>query len=214
MNYSRALTLTKSRDLTLSYGRCQTPLLNMIVQRDIEIENFVPKPYFQIQAQYRQGFQGTCIDKEGQAKKFEKKEEAEQLLQSCRGKKATVISFQQEEKKKKAPLLFSLAELQKEMGRKFKYTPDETLELMQRLYETHKIVSYPRTDSCCLSMDLYNEIGEHIQSCDFGKFHAAVEKINLTSVKPDKSYFNDAKVTDHHAIIPTIHSNMEAEYHS
>lgn len=212
MNYSRVLTLTKSRDNTLSYGRCQTPLLNMVVQRDLEIENFVSKPYFQLQAEYQQGFRGICINEEGQTKKFDRQEEAEQVLNCCKGKRAAVISFEQEEKKKKAPLLFSLAELQKEMGRRFKYTPDQTLELTQRLYEIHKIVSYPRTDSCCLSMDLYNEIGAHIQSCDFGKFHNAVEKIDITTVKADKSYFNDAKVTDHHAIIPTIHKEMEIEY--
>lgn len=211
MNYSRALTLTKSRDITLSYGRCQTPLLNLIVQRDIEIENFVPKPYYQLQAVY-QGFKGICIGEDEKPQIFEKKEEAEEILKYCKGKTAAVISCQTENRKKKAPLLFSLAELQKEMGKKFKYTPDETLETAQRLYEIHKMISYPRTDSCYLSMDLYNEIDRHIKSCDFGKFHPAVEKINMSGIHADKSYFNDAKVTDHHALIPTINSSMEKEY--
>ena len=111
------------------------------------------------------------------------------MLQNfCKGKKAVVESCNKEDKKKKAPLLFSLAELQKEMGRRYKYTPDKTLEITQRLYETYKIVSYPRTDSCCLSMDLYNEITEHIVSCNFGKFQAVIEKIDLDSIKADKSY--------------------------
>lgn len=212
MNYSRAITLTKSRDITLSYGRCQTPLLNMIVQRDIEIENFVSKPYFQLQVAYRQKFKGICVGTDNKPLNFNQQEEAEKLLNVCKGKKAEVISCEKEAKKKKAPLLFNLAELQKEMGRKFKYTPDQTLELTQRLYETYKIVSYPRTDSCHLSMDLYNEIGDHIQSCRFGKFKAVVDKIDVTDLKADKSYFNDAKVTDHHALIPTINDGMEESY--
>lgn len=212
MNYSRALTLTKSKDITLSYGRCQTPLLNLIVQRDLEIENFVSTPYYQLWLQYQPGFSGMCIGEDDKPRNFSDRQEAEMLQNFCKGKKAVVESCNKEDKKKKAPLLFSLAELQKEMGRRYKYTPDKTLELTQRLYETYKIVSYPRTDSCCLSMDLYNEITEHIVSCNFGKFQAVIEKIDLDSIKADKSYFNDAKVTDHHAIIPTINDKTVSEY--
>lgn len=91
-------------------------------------------------------------------------------------KNAQVVSFEREDKKKKAPLLFSLADLQKEMGKKYKYSPDHTLEILQVLYEKYKIVSYPRTDSSYLTLDLYNEITEHIKSCNFGKFAAAIEK--------------------------------------
>lgn len=212
MNYSRALTLSKSRDITLSYGRCQTPLLNLIVQRDLEIENFVSEPYYQLQLIYQNGFKGICIQEDGKVLNLDDQEQVKQLQAECMGKKAVVISCDREEKKKKAPLLFSLAELQKEMGRRYKYTPDKTLELTQRLYETYKIVSYPRTDSCCLSMDLYNEIGEHIRSCNFGTFKPIVGKIHVDGIQADKSYFNDAKVTDHHALIPTINENMEVEY--
>lgn len=212
MNYSRALTLTKSKDVTLSYGRCQTPLLNLIVQRDLEIENFVSEPYYQLQAEYQQGFTGICIGEDDKPRSFSDRKEAEMLQSSCKGEKAVVESCKKEDKKKKAPLLFSLAELQKEMGHRYKYTPDKTLELTQRLYEVHKIVSYPRTDSCCLSMDLYNEITEHIYSCNFGKFQSVIEKINLNELKADKSYFNDTKVTDHHAIIPTINNNAVEKY--
>ena len=86
------------------------------------------------------------------------------------------------------------------------------MEITQILYEKYKIVSYPRTDSCCLSMELYNEIGRHIDSCNFGKFQPAVGKIDIDGFNADKSYFNDAKVTDHHAIIPTINDNAVSEY--
>lgn len=212
MNYSRVLTLTKSRDTTLSYGRCQTPLLNLVVQRDYEIENFVPKPYYQLQAEYQQEFKGICIDEENKPRNFDTEDEAKVILEKCKKQNAVVLSCETELKKKKAPLLFNLADLQKEMGRKYKYTPEQTLQITQRLYETYKIVSYPRTDSCYLSMDLYNEIADHIRSCNFEAFSPVVEKIDLASIKADKSYFNDAKVTDHHALIPTINNGMEKEY--
>lgn len=212
MNYSRALTLSKSRDTTLSYGRCQTPLLEMVVQRDLEIEKFVSKPFYQLKVSYAQGFSSICIGEDGKPRKFDLQEEVNLLARNCEGAIGTVISCEREDKKKKAPLLFNLAELQKEMGRKYKYTPDKTLELTQRLYETYKIVSYPRTDSRYLSYDLYNEIGEHIKSCYFGKFQDIIEKIDFSGIKADKSYFNDAKVTDHHALIPTINARTAAEY--
>lgn len=212
MNYSRVITLTKSRDITLSYGRCQTPLLNLIVKRDEEIEQFVSKPFYQIQAIYDKGFKAFYIGEDGKTLAIESQEEAAKLQNRIKGKQAKVISCEKEEKKKKAPLLFSLGELQKEMGRRYKYTPDQTLAITQRLYETHKIVSYPRTESSYLTMDLYNEIAEHINSCNFGPFASVIAKINSQNIKADKSYFNDAKVTDHHALIPTINDHIDVIY--
>ena len=214
MNYSRVLTLTKSRDITLSYGRCQTPLLYLIVKRDQEIEQFVPENFYQLKIEYAAGFSGSCVSEDGKVFNISDPKEAELYCQQCSGKNAQVVSFEREDKKKKAPLLFSLADLQKEMGKKYKYSPDHTLEILQVLYEKYKIVSYPRTDSSYLTLDLYNEITEHIKSCNFGKFAAAIEKIDLTSIRADKSYFNDAKVTDHHALIPTINDTTKDKYDS
>lgn len=214
MNYSRVLTLTKSRDITLSYGRCQTPLLFLIVLRDLEIEQFVPENYYQLQIAYAAGFSGSCIDAEGKTLNISDQKDAERRRQQCNGKNAVVVSFDRENKQKKAPLLFSLADLQKEMGKKYKYSPDHTLEILQVLYEKYKIVSYPRTDSSYLTLDLYNEIADHIRSCDFGKFATVVKKIDVTLIKADKSYFNNAKVTDHHALIPTINDTTKDKYDS
>ena len=214
MNYSRVLTLTKSRDITLSYGRCQTPLLYLIVKRDQEIEQFVPENFYQLKIEYAAGFSGSCVSEDGKVFNISDPKEAEHYCQQCSGKNAQVVSFEREDKKKKAPFLFSLADLQKEMGKKYKYSPDHTLEILQVLYEKYKIVSYPRTDSSYLTLDLYNEITEHIKSCNFGKFAAAIEKIDLTSIRADKSYFNDAKVTDHHALIPTINDTTKDKYDS
>lgn len=215
MNYSRLLTLTRAAGrVTLSYGRCQTPLLNLIVKRDEIMENFKPEPFWDVKARYNAGFEGTLVDDSEKVLHFMKKEEAEAVISSLSGKNGHVVSYISEEKTKKAPLLFNLAKLQQEMGKKYKFSPEKTLKICQSLYENHKILSYPRTDSQYLSMDVYNEIGSHIKSCRFGEFASIVDHIDLDNISPDKSYFNDLKVTDHHALIPTINPNMEAIYNS
>lgn len=212
INYSRLLTLTKaSPGTTLSYGRCQTPLLNIIVKRDEEIEQFHPTPYFNISITYHKGFQGLLVDAEGKRIDFGTREEAESVYNELAAE-GIVESFIEEEKSKKAPLLYNLAALQKTMGAKYGYTPDETLSIAQDLYEKHKILSYPRTDSQCLSTDLYQEIGEHLQCCRFGKYTEYVDRIDISTLQPQKRYFNDLKVSDHYALIPTIQADMAERY--
>ncbi len=104
--------------------------------------------------------------------------------------------------------------LQQDMGRKYSFPPDKTLEIAQVLYEKYKILSYPRTDSQYLSMDVYDEIVEHLKSCRFGGSTKVIDRIDLTALQADKSYFNDLKVTDHHALIPTINADMDKAYSS
>ena len=212
-NYSPLLTLTRAYRQTLSYGRCQTPLLNLVCQRDEEIKNFKSQPYWTIEVVYSKGFKGVLIDDESKkTKKFLDKSEAEHILQEIQGLKGTVTEYDKQEKREKAPLLYNLAKLQQDMGRIYRYAPDETLQIAQSLYEKYKILSYPRTDSQYLSMDVYDEITEHLMSCRFGRFQAMIDKIDFSTIKADKSYFNDLKVTDHHALIPTINTNMEKAY--
>lgn len=212
INYSRLLTLTKaSPGTSLSYGRCQTPLLNIIVKRDEEIAQFKPTPYFNISITYCKGFKGLLVDAEGKRIDFENKEEAEVVYNELSAG-GIVESFVEEEKSKKAPLLYNLAALQKAMGAKYGYTPDETLSIAQELYEKHKILSYPRTDSQCLSTDLYQEIGRHLQCCRFGKYTEYVDRIDMATMQPQKRYFNDLKVSDHYALIPTIQEDMAERY--
>lgn len=212
-NYTRLLTLLYGGPGTvLSYGRCQTPLLNLIYTRDQEYENFKSQPYWTIVTTYQKGFTGVEVDSEGKTVKYLQREIADQQLMSCKMNRGIVEKCQKERKQNKAPALFNLSELQSTMGKKYGYTPDKTLEIAQRLYETHKIMSYPRTDSRYLSSDLYNEIGDHLKSCGFGKFKEYVEKIDLGKLEMDKSYFNDKKVSDHHALIPTIKDDIESTY--
>ncbi|MCM1159903.1 MAG: DNA topoisomerase III [Roseburia sp.] len=214
INYSRALTLTKASGTTLSYGRCQTPLLNLVIQRDLEIENFKPEPYYQVEASYRKGFKGTLISEDKKKLDFKERIEAEKVLEECAGNEAEVVEYVTEDKSKKPPLLYDLATLQKAMGAAYGFTPDHTLSIAQSLYEKHKILSYPRTDSQYLSNDLYHEIKAHVLSCNFGIFRQFIASIDLDSLKAEKRYFNDLKVTDHHALIPTINPETEHIYSS
>ena len=210
-NYSPLLSITRAYKQTLSYGRCQTPLLQLVYCRDKEIREFKSEPYWNVKVTYSKGFSGILIDEEEQGKKFFDKTDAETALKNTAGK-GTVVVYEKQAKKEKAPLLYNLAKLQQDMGRRFSFSPDKTLQIAQTLYEKYKIMSYPRTDSQYLSMDVYDEIAEHLKSCRFGTFKALVDKIDFNSISADKSYFNDLKVTDHHALIPTINADIESAY--
>lgn len=214
MNYSRLLTLTRAYGRqTLSYGRCQTPLLNLISIRDAQIENFRSRPYWMIEVRYGKGFKGVLYGQDDKPVHFLDKQEAMQMHALIEKEKSgTVAGYEKAEKSMKAPHLYNLAKLQQDMGRQYNFSPDKTLSIAQSLYETHKILSYPRTDSQFLSMDIFDEIGEHLKCCSFGMFRGLMGNIDASSITADKSYFNDLKVTDHHALIPAINENMEEEY--
>lgn len=219
MNYSRGLTMTKGGGRTvLRYGRCQTPLLNLIVKRDQEIAAFKPMPYFEVYAEYAEGFSGVLLGEDGKAKTFSKAEDADDFIQSEQSKYFSVEDYKKELKKNSAPSLYNLADLQKDMGSKYGYDAAKTLQVAQSLYEKHKILSYPRTDSRVMSTDVANEIGAHLDSVlpifntewgnnDEKKLEALV-RAAVGKVVKDKKYVNDLKVTDHHALIPTINREM------
>ncbi len=212
-NYTRLLTCLYSDRQVLSYGRCQTPLLNLIVKRDIEYENFKPQPYWSVSVRYEEGFEANETDADGKIIKYMEKSAAEQTAEYCtQYGKASVQSCVREKKSNKAPALYNLAELQSVMGKKYGYTPDQTLQLAQSLYEKHKILSYPRTDSRYLSTDLYNELHDHTECCAFGKFKQYTDRIDYAQFSMDKAYFNNNKVSDHHALIPTINEGMADAY--
>lgn len=211
-NYSRLLTLTRGGTGTvLSYGRCQTPLLNLIVMRDIEIDNFKPVPYFCLECTYAKGFHGQLLNDKGKNMNFLKKEDAKRRKDRLPAE-GEVLRFTEEQKQEKAPLLYNLAELQSAAGKKYGYPAGQTLAIAQSLYEKHKILSYPRTDSRVLSMDLYGEIMQHLNSCRFSPYKELMDQIKEGDMIADKRYFNDNKVTDHHALIPTINGNTEKIY--
>lgn len=210
MNYSRILTIMKATPgTTLAYGRCQTPLLNLIYKRDKSIAEFKSETFYNVEIAYQEGFKGILLNEEGKRWDIFDETETNHIIQRI-PKKVEIVSYQKEKKSRKPPLLLNLAALQKVMGSKYGYTPDKTLALAQSLYEKHKVMSYPRTDSQYLSQDIYNEVREHLESCKFGEYATYIGEIK--DIKADKRYFNDHKVTDHHALIPTIHPNMEEIY--
>lgn len=215
INYSRALSLKNTlildgRRAVLHYGRCQIALQKLIADRDKEIKEFVSHPYYEIGVTYENGFTGILVDDTKKTRQFDNQLAAAEILDTL-GSVAEIFSYTSDERSQNAPKLYNLADLQKEMGKRYGYAPDETLALAQVLYEKHKVLSYPRTDSCYLSVDVFNEIEEHLNSLHFGHFNQLLSGMTEER-KLNKNYVNDLKVTDHHALIPTIRPDMASAY--
>ncbi len=202
INATRALTCKYNAQL--SCGRVQTPTLAMIAAREEKIKNFVPKPYYGLTARWEEkNLLLTWQDGRTKENRSFKKEEMEERLKRLSGQAGVVDEVRAVPKKVQAPLLYDLTELQREASRRFDYSAKETLNIMQRLYENHKVLTYPRTDSRYLSADIVPTIKERLKACSVGPYKAAAGRlINLPL--PEKPFFvNDGKVSDHHAIIPT-----------
>lgn len=206
INATRALTCKYNAQL--SCGRVQTPTLAMIAAREKEIKEFVPKPYYGLQAR-RRGGKGdgelllTWQDgKSGSFRSFDKKR-MEELTRKLSGQLGMVTEIRRTAKKTQAPLLYDLTELQREANQRFQYSAKETLNIMQRLYENHKVLTYPRTDSRYLSSDILPTIKERLKACGTGPYRKLAGQL-MNRPLPQKAFFvDDSKVSDHHAIIPT-----------
>lgn len=198
INATRALTCKYNAQL--SCGRVQTPTLAMIAKREEQIRGFVPKPYYGIQARAA-GMTLTWKDEKG-GRCFDKAE-MENLFASLKGQKMTVSQIKKTPKKMMAPLLYDLTELQRDASRRYDYSAKETLNIMQRLYENHKVLTYPRTDSRYLSEDLVPTLKERLRACGVGPYKKLAAGL-VSRPLPEKLFFVDnKKVSDHHAIIPT-----------
>jgi len=188
----------------LSVGRVQTPTLALVVQRQSEIDNFVPQPYWELKTVYREV---TFQVKSG---RFEKKEEAETQLAAIKDFPFVVTDITTKNGKELPPKLFDLTALQVECNRKFSYSADQTLKIIQSLYEK-KLTTYPRVDTTFLSTDIYKKVPQILKGLKpYEKF---VTSIIGQKIKKSKKVFDDSKITDHHAIIPTgqFHLNMTPE---
>ena len=195
MNATRLYTVKYGqRKLVLSIGRVQTPTLAMLVARHLEIINFVSKPFWELETIYR----GVTFRYE--KGRFLKKEDGSELLNKVTGEPFTILSAKKKKGKEYAPKLFDLTGLQVYCNKRFGYSADQTLKVVQKLYEK-KVVTYPRVDTTFLPNDVYPKIK--------GTLEKLKQYQNLTSpllAKPivkSSRVFNDKKVTDHHAIIPT-----------
>ena len=195
MNATRLYTLRYGQNKqVLSIGRVQTPTLALIVNRQAEIDNFVPEPYWELKTVYRDT---TFSATKG---KFTKKEEGEAFLETVSNSDFTVTDVSEKKGKEYAPRLFDLTSLQVECNKKFAFTADDTLKLIQSLYEK-KVTTYPRVDTTFLSDDIYPKVPKTLSGLvDYTALTAPLQGIKLPK---SKKVFDNSKVTDHHAIIPT-----------
>ncbi|MGI6092913.1 MAG: DNA topoisomerase III [Veillonellaceae bacterium] len=200
INATRALTCKYNAQL--SCGRVQTPTLAIIAQREREIQNFQPKPYYGITAETGNVRLIWQDSKTKDTKTFDK-EKCESIIRAITNAKAEVVAVEKAAKKSYAPQLFDLTELQREANRLFGYSAKETLGIMQKLYETHKVLTYPRTDSRYISSDIVDTLPERLKACSVGPYSKLAFKLLRLPLKANKHFVDNSKVSDHHAIIPT-----------
>lgn len=232
INFSRLLSIIYGRTLankinedkaSISVGRVMTCVLGMIVSREREIRNFIKTKYYKIVGEFgnetssfkaewkvnekSKVFEKPCLYNETG---FKKEEEAKKFILSLQGKEATITELKKSKQKENAPLLFNLAEIQNECTKRFKIKPDETLEIIQNLYEK-KLVTYPRTDARVLSTAVAKEISKNLNGIAKGfkdeevqgYINKMVSEKYPTNQLTKTKYVNDSKITDHYAIIPT-----------
>lgn len=201
LNTTRALTC--KYNASLSAGRVQTPTLAMIVQREEEIQSFVPKAYYGLKGDFG-AFKATYRDGKGNTR-FSDRAFAEGLYKSLQNKSYTVTKLERATKKQNPPAAYDLTELQRDANKKYGYSAKQTLSLMQSLYEYHKVLTYPRTDSRYITDDIVATLPERLRAVALGPYQAGAMKLLRGRIET-KYVVNNAKVSDHHAIIPTEQS--------
>ncbi len=200
INATRALTCKYNAQL--SCGRVQTPTLAMIARREEEIRKFKPEEYFGMKLKAG-GAAWTWQDKKSGGVRTFQKERMSKLYKELEGKKLTVTAVEQTSKKSFAPGLYDLTELQRDANKKFGYSAKETLNIMQRLYENHKVLTYPRTDSRYISSDVAETLTERLKACAVGPYRKMAGSLAMKPIRTNASFVDNKKVSDHHAIIPT-----------
>lgn len=199
LNVTRALTCKYNAQL--SAGRVQTPTLSLIVRREEEIRKFTPREFWGISAKLS-GFTATWRDGGKNASTFNR-DKAETILKKINGKQAILTKVEKNRKFVPPPAAYDLTELQRDANKKYAYSAKETLSLMQSLYERHKLLTYPRTDSRYISDDVVSTLPDRLRSCMVDEYKTLAQAVYRTKPLQTKYLVNNKKVTDHHAIIPT-----------
>ena len=199
LNVTRALTCKNNAQL--SAGRVQTPTLSLIVAREEETEHFKSREYYHVMADLGKFF-ATYRTKNNEAAIWEKPE-AEEILKKIEGKNFTVTALTTTEKRTPPPMLYDLTELQRDANKLYSFSAKQTLGIMQKLYEEHKALTYPRTDSRYLTDDIVPTLAERLRAVSFGNFSPIAGEILREKRPIARACINNAKVSDHHAIIPT-----------
>lgn len=200
INGTRALTCKYNAQLAL--GRVQTPTLAMISMREEEIHRFVPESYYGIQANAG-SVQWAWRDEKSKGYRSFQKEKTAGICRALEGERLRVIHVNKKQRESRAPGLYDLTTLQREANRRFGFSAKETLNIMQRLYEQHKVLTYPRTDSRYIGTDVVPTLRERLKACAVGPYKTLAAVLLRGSIKTNKSFVDDKKVSDHHAIIPT-----------
>jgi DNA topoisomerase-3 len=199
LNVTRALSCKFNAQLTA--GRVQTPTLAMMVSRENEIRNFKPVDYWTIRAQFTDYF-GDWRDKKGQSRIFDQAR-AQALVESLKGQSGVVEEVKTVAKSEPHPLAYDLTELQRDANRRLNFSAQKTLAVLQDLYERHKLVTYPRTDSRYISSDIVPTLPTRLKAMSAGPYAGMVKPLLGQRLTPGKRFVDNARVSDHHAIIPT-----------
>ncbi|MBD5797696.1 DNA topoisomerase III [Bacillus pseudomycoides] len=200
LNATRALTTRFNAQLNC--GRVQTPTVAIIAGREDEIKNFKAQTYYGIEAQTTDKLKLTWQDGKGNGRSFDKAK-IDTIVKKLDKQNATVTEIEKKQKKSFAPGLYDLTELQRDANKIFGYSAKETLNIMQKLYEQHKVLTYPRTDSRYISSDIVGTLPERLKACGVGEYRPLAHKILNKPIKSTKAFVDDSKVSDHHAILPT-----------
>ncbi|WP_017690704.1 DNA topoisomerase III [Paenibacillus sp. PAMC 26794] len=199
LNVTRALTVRFNAQL--SAGRVQTPTLGMIMDRESEINGFRSQEYETLTADL-DGFQAVWRATGGDSRIFDP-QEMQELKKRVDGRKGTIAQVKKSEKVEPHPLAYDLTELQRDANRKYGFSAKQTSNVLQRLYEQHKLVTYPRTDSRYLTSDMTATLKERLDSVAIGPYASLARPLLRKNLNITKRIVDDSKVTDHHAIIPT-----------
>ena len=193
--------LTCKHNAQLSAGRVQSPTLAMIVNREEEIRSFKPKTYYTLGANAN-GYKLSWVNKDNNSRIFDEEfaKKIESKLRSAEGK---IVNITEANKKKYAPALYDLTELQRDANKIWGYSAKQTLSIMQRLYENYKILTYPRTDSRYITTDIVATIPDRLKAIAIGEYRATADTLLKTKINGHKGFVDNSKVSDHHAIIPT-----------
>lgn len=200
MNGTRALTCRYNAQL--SCGRVQTPTLALIAAREQEIKSFVPKRFYTLTTVSHGMTWNWQEGKSGSNRSFDK-ERIQSIAEKAEKDEMLITDVQRSVKKSYSPGLYDLTELQRDANKRFGYSAKETLNIMQRLYENHKVLTYPRTDSRYIGRDVAETLKERLEACAVGPYRKLAGKLLLQPIRTNKSFADDSKVSDHHAIIPT-----------
>ncbi|CAI6085342.1 DNA topoisomerase 3 [Paenibacillus sp. JJ-100] len=199
LNVTRALTVRFNAQL--SAGRVQTPTLGMIMDRENEINGFRSQEYETLTGDFGD-FQAVWRATGGDSRLFDK-QDMQQLKERVEGRKGTIAQVKKSEKVEPHPLAYDLTELQRDANRKHGFSAKQTSNVLQRLYEQHKLVTYPRTDSRYLTSDMTGTLKERLESVAVGPYASLARPLLRKNLNITKRIVDDSKVTDHHAIIPT-----------